>query len=137
MNDRPTAEELIAAARHFLQEELLPALADRRLRFQTLVAANVLSIVERELRSEAAHLRQEWEWLAPLLERPKAAPAEIADLREAVLDANRELCERIRHGAFDEPTCFDTVAKGVRRTVERKLEIANPKYLAEFRREEH
>jgi hypothetical protein len=53
MNDRPTAQELIEAARLYLEKELLPALSDARLRFQTLVAANVLSVAGRELAGEA------------------------------------------------------------------------------------
>ena len=35
MNDRPTATELIDAVRLYLEKELLPALGDARLRFQT------------------------------------------------------------------------------------------------------
>src|SRR5207302_6017650 len=68
MNDRPTAVELVAAARQYLERELIPTLSDARLRFQTLVAANVLSIVERELQTEEDHLLQERQWLAELLE---------------------------------------------------------------------
>jgi hypothetical protein len=46
--DRPTAAELAAAVREFLEVEILPVLDDHRLRFRTLVAMNALSIVERE-----------------------------------------------------------------------------------------
>ena len=46
--DRPTAAELATAVREFLEAEILPTLADHRLRFRTLVAMNALSIVERE-----------------------------------------------------------------------------------------
>jgi len=48
MSDRPTAGELAAAVREFLETEILPTLDDHRLRFRTLVAMNALSIVERE-----------------------------------------------------------------------------------------
>jgi hypothetical protein len=48
MSDRPSAGELAAAVRDFLEGEILPALDDRRLRFRTLVAMNALGIVERE-----------------------------------------------------------------------------------------
>ena len=48
MTDRPSARELAAAVREFLETELLPTLDDHRLRFRTLVAMNALSIVERE-----------------------------------------------------------------------------------------
>ena len=46
--DRPSARELAAAVREFLETEILPTLDDQRLRFRTLVAMNALSIVERE-----------------------------------------------------------------------------------------
>jgi hypothetical protein len=48
MSDRPTAGELAAAVREFLESEILPTLDDPRLRFRTLVAMNALGIVERE-----------------------------------------------------------------------------------------
>ena len=46
--DRPSAAELAEAVREFLEAEILPVLADHRLRFRTLVAMNALGIVERE-----------------------------------------------------------------------------------------
>lgn len=132
MNDRPTATELLAAARQYLEEELIPTLTDARLRFQTLVAANVLAIVERELPAEERHLLQEWEWLAELLDLEGPAPQSLALLRTAVHEANRQLCQRIHQGAFDEPTRFLALSGRLRRIVERKLEVANPRYLATF-----
>ena len=48
MSDRPSAGELAAAVREFLETEILPTLDDHRLRFRTLVAMNALGIVERE-----------------------------------------------------------------------------------------
>jgi len=48
MTERPNARELAAAVREFLETEILPTLADQRMRFRTLVAMNALSIVERE-----------------------------------------------------------------------------------------
>jgi hypothetical protein len=49
MSERPTPEELAAAIEEFLAGEILPTLADPRLRFRTLVALNALGIVQREL----------------------------------------------------------------------------------------
>ena len=48
MTDRPTAGELAAAVREFLEAEILPLLEDHRLRFRMLVALNALGIVARE-----------------------------------------------------------------------------------------
>jgi len=47
-HDRPSAGELAAAVREFLEQELLPTVDDHRLKFRTLVAMNALGIVERE-----------------------------------------------------------------------------------------
>ena len=49
MSERPTPEELAEAIEEFLAGEILPTLADHRLRFRLLVALNALGIVRREL----------------------------------------------------------------------------------------
>ena len=124
MIDRPVGPELLSAVRKFLESELIPVQADARLRFQTLVAANVLAIAEREWQQPAARLAEEWQWLGRWLPEGK-----FTELRPAL----RELCQRIRAGDFDDPEPFTTLAADVRRSVERKLEIASPRYLAAFR----
>jgi hypothetical protein len=132
MNDRPTAAELVAAARHFLEMELLPSLTDARLKFQTLVAANVLSIAGRELETEEAQLLDEWHWLAALRHQEGKPPPRLGALREAVREGNALLCEQIRAGAFDDAAPFAELAHQLRQLVERKLAVANPRYLAGF-----
>jgi hypothetical protein len=132
MSDRPTAAELIAATRQFLEGELIPTLTDSRLRFQTLVAANVLAIVERELQVEENDLLREWQWLTELLEIDEPAPQRLAALRKAARQANLQLCQRIRQGAFDQRSSFLELTRQLRQSVERKLEVANPRYLASF-----
>lgn len=132
MNDRPTAAELIAAARHCLERELLSAVTDARLRYQGLVAANVLAIVERELAVGEEHLTREWQWLAEVLGWLDPLPSSTAVLAAAVREGNVRLCERIRKGDFDAPAVFRELAGQLRRVVARKLEIANPRYLAAF-----
>jgi hypothetical protein len=49
VSERPTPEELAEAIEEFLADEILPILADSRLRFRTLVALNALGIVRRTL----------------------------------------------------------------------------------------
>lgn len=61
MSDRPTARELAAAVREFLETEVLPLLDDPRMRFRTLVAMNALSIVERESPPPEPPTDEEWE----------------------------------------------------------------------------
>jgi hypothetical protein len=125
MNDRPNAAELIDAVRGYLEKELLPALTDARLRFQTLVAANVLAVAGRELATEVASLEEEWGLLDALLGHEERS----TEVKPAVERRNRDLCERIRAGDFDEAGRFRELAQVLRRVVVRKLEVANPRHL--------
>ena len=127
MHDRPEMTELVAAARHYLETELLPALTDPRQRFQTLVAAHVLGIVERELPVEEADLRWEIAWLSRVLNEPIPRAESLALLREQVLDGNRRLCASIREGRFDGEQPYRALGSELREVVQRKLRVANPK----------
>ncbi len=122
MTDRPTSLELVRAVRLYLEQELQPALTDPRLRFQTLVAAHVLGIVERELPQAERLLAEESACLAAILGRPVAG----AD----VPAANEELCRRIREGHYTtrRPRCRRCWGR-LRPLVVSKLQIANPRYL--------
>jgi Domain of unknown function (DUF6285) len=133
MNDRPSAAELVDAVRHYLDADLLPTLTDARQRFQALVAANVLAIAGRELAGEEAQLVEEWGLLAGLLGAGGPRPEGLAALRQAVRQANARLCERIRAGDFDGPADFRGASGVIKELVVRKLEVANPRYLASFR----
>jgi hypothetical protein len=113
--DRPTATELVAAVREFLERDVMPA-TDGRVQFHTRVAVNMLGIIERELT------------LSPDLE-----PAEVT--RAAALLGHdgearaleRELAVAIRGGSLDDR--LGDVRAHVRATVREKLLIANPAYL--------
>lgn len=130
MNDRPAARELIAAARHFLETELIQSLSDPRLKFQTLITANVLAIAERELETEPAHLEIEFAELNQQLGAVEPARENLDAMRQAVAAANVRLCVQIRRGDYDDPKVFLSLIKLVRASVERKLVVANPRYLA-------
>jgi len=130
MNDRPSAVELVAAARMHLEKEVLPALAEPRLRFQTLVAANVLLMVERELALAESQLEAEWERLNALEGSSPARPSSLEARREAIAARQRALCERIRRGEFDKGEAQRALFQHLRRTVEEKLRVANPRFLA-------
>lgn len=132
MNDRPSAPELLAAVRLFLEGDLLKSLTDSRLRFQTLIAANVLGIAEREWQQEEEQLEEEARVLGALLSHERPNTARVGDLRQTVLALNAELCRRIQAGTFDEPGRFKELGQILRQSLVRKLQIANPRYLASF-----
>jgi hypothetical protein len=120
MQDRPTTAELLAAVRGFLEEEVLPAVPDERLRFRVRVAANALDIAGRDLALSEDLLREEIALLSQLL---GATPPQGAAPEQAIA-LNAELCGRIRRG--DPPA-------GTREVLMRiallKLRIASPRYL--------
>lgn len=126
MQDRPTALELLAAVRAFLEAEVVPALAGQR-RFHARVAANVLGIVARELEGEEESLAEEWQRLAVLLGERGPAPAGTAALRAAVRALTTALVERIRAGEADAGPFAEAVRAHVRWSVVEKLEVASPR----------
>lgn len=126
MQDRPSAAELLAAIRGFLEDDLLPSLEGRR-RFHALVAANVLSILERELVHDEQHLRAEHARLAGLLGAPEHVGT-LAALRDALRELNAHLAERIRGGDADDGPFGDAVRQHLRATTAEKLAVVNPRY---------
>jgi hypothetical protein len=124
MQDRPTAVELLRAAREFCERDLLPELRGRR-RFHTRVLMNVLGILEREWEDEEAALRAEWKRLDELL-GPRTPPETLRDLTAAVRERNTDLAAQIRSGGLDDR--WERTLELLRQTVAEKLAIANPRY---------
>jgi hypothetical protein len=128
MQDRPTALELLAAVRGFLEDDVVPALEGRR-RFHALVAANVLSIVERELAGEEEALLAEWTALGRVLGEAGEPPPRLVALRAAVRGRKAALAARIRAGEADAGPWADAARGQVRTCVRETLRVANPRAL--------
>jgi hypothetical protein len=90
MQDRPTAAELLVTLGEYLDEEVLPSV-EGALRYKTLVAANLLKILERELAAGDAPVRAERDRLAALL----GVPAGEDDPSAAVERLNGALQRRL------------------------------------------
>lgn len=130
MQDRPSARELVEAVAQFLSQEIVPQMNDQRSRFRSLIAANVLTVVARELAAGETPLLAEWQSLGILLgDMNSQAPERAAELQSAVLARNRELCARIRAGDFDNHTRGELLHEHLTATVIDKLRIANPRYV--------
>ncbi|SDI37943.1 DUF6285 domain-containing protein [Nonomuraea jiangxiensis] len=109
-HDVPTAAQLVAAVRDFLQSDVLPAV-EGRVRFHTRVAINVLGMVEREIELGPAH-----------------AAEHAARLAELGVSGDAELAAAIRAGRIEDG---HALTEALERTVRAKLEVANPRYLTE------
>jgi hypothetical protein len=133
MVDQPSAEDLVEAVRHFLETELVPTLTDPRQRFRTLVAINVLAIVNRELAGQEGRLHEDWTTLETLLGEGGSPPARLSLLKADLQNRNARLVERIQAGEFDAPERFALLIEQLRLLVDRKLEVNNPRYLRSIR----
>ncbi|MFZ0888917.1 MAG: DUF6285 domain-containing protein [Candidatus Binataceae bacterium] len=128
MQDRPNAIELLEAAADFIDRDIVPATEGRR-QFQARVAANVMRIVAREIEMEEPQLNEELRVLADSLGLPAPATRTLKEAREAALALNQRLSERIRAGEADEGPWRERAFQVMRKLVEEKLKVANPRYL--------
>ncbi len=134
MYDRPTASELLEAAGHHLQTEVLPVAkaTNGKLYFQTLVALNVMSIVGREMHLRGTHLRAEWARLN-MLTGSAVLPETEEALVKRLAERNAELCAAIRAGEYD---ASQPLFEHLKATTIEQLEVANPKFLQTLAKED-
>jgi hypothetical protein len=119
--DRATAEELLTGVEKFLRNDVLPQLKGASV-YKCRVAANMLSIVQRELAQGPAADKAELEGLQTLLARA----SDKDDVQASLDDLNAEFCAKIRSGELDEQR--EAVIAHTRRTLIDKVGIANPRY---------
>jgi hypothetical protein len=147
MQERPNKLVLLTAIARFLNEEARPALADPRLAFRALIAANLASIVASEMMSDDDHLMSELTRLRALFREtegqdekgqdpkgPDAAGAPIPERtdarRAAVLELNTRLARALRAAAGADAGALDqaSVAAHLRATLRDKLAVDNPRF---------
>ena len=131
MQERPNKLVLLTAIARFLNEEARPALADPRLAFRALIAANLASIVASEMMSDDDHLMSELTRLRAIFQdEPDAAGSPIPERtdarRGAVLELNTRLAHALRaaEGSVDQAK----VAAHLRDTLRDKLAVDNPRF---------
>lgn len=129
MHDRPTADELLRAVELLLDEQLIPTL-DGAGQYNARVAANVIRTVRRELQLGERQVDAEWQGLDIVL-GPEQRPPTLAATKQALVERNRALCDRIRDGDADAVggRFRELVLAHVRDVVHGKLEVSNPKWL--------
>jgi hypothetical protein len=106
-HDPPSAAELVAAVRAFLEGDIG---TDSWSRYQLRVATNILRMIEREMALGPGH-----------------AASHIAALARLGMADEAELARAIRSGQLDDRR--PEVLEVVRQTVAAKLQVANPAYL--------
>ena len=130
MYDRPDIYQLLEAVKSYLQREVVPVVqADRKQYYQTLVAINVLEIVEREMQISVDHLKAEWARLNFVQNVSTHFPIEIAEARAALAERNRKLCEEIGAGRYDYAPQRSALFEHLLATTHAQLEVANLKFL--------
>jgi hypothetical protein len=128
MQDRPTTRELVEAARELFEREVLPVIADPRLRFRALVALNALGISEREMFAGDVFVDEELKGLRALLGVTEGPLPDGRAAKEAEAWALRkELAARIRDGRTPEGT-----GPFLRASVGYKLAIASPRFTSRY-----
>jgi hypothetical protein len=129
MHDRPTALELLEAVREFLTQEVAPSCDDHRLKFRALIAANVLSVAERQLAAEDSDLADALARLT-LLEGAYDGESDASGNRLGDVDRRlRALCRAIRNGSMDDEPAWQSAFDFALWHVEAKLKVSNPRYL--------
>ena len=126
MNDeRPDALELLAIAREWLLEQVLPQLAGDA-RYQGLMIASALAIALRELRPGAVDLEAELEFLHGLYDH--GAPPAGERVEQALQRLDARLAADLRRGELDGGPQW-AVRRLLRRRIESRLALSNPKRL--------
>jgi Domain of unknown function (DUF6285) len=129
MHDRPDPRELLEAVREFLTHEVAPYCDDHRLKFRTLIAANVLSVAERQLEAEDTDRADA---LARLSQLDGAFCGEDGASGNRLDDVDlqlRALCRAIRGGLLDDDPAWQSAFDFALWHVEAKLKVSNPRYL--------
>ena len=114
MQDKPSAEKLLTAARAFLNDTAMPQLSGHAA-FHARVAGNVLDILARELELAPGFNRAETARLESLL-------GETGTLKEL----NRKLCDKIATGEMD--LSDEKLKIHLIKTTMGKLAIDQPRY---------
>jgi len=136
MYDRPTATELLDAARMHLENAVIPVVREnRKLYFQTLVAINVMKIVERELDLGYDHAQAEWERLNALEAVDTPLPGSLSQIKAGLDDRNNTLADQIRAGDFAGSDKRGPLFDHLLTTSIEQLTVANPRFLGKMQQE--
>jgi hypothetical protein len=127
MQTRPDKTALLMAIARFLVEDARPALADPRLNFRALIAANLANIVAAELASDDAHVTREIDRLRKILP-VSPPPALTPDERRAQLSEMSSALTKMLRETQSSPAEIARIAALLQETLRDKLSIDNPRF---------
>lgn len=127
VQDRPSAAELLATIGEYLDQDVLP-LMQGNLRYHTLVAANLVAILGREVQAGLGPVRRERADLAALLGEAAAAGTDAEDLDESVLRLHGALQQRLLGPELPEREFLLAARDALERATLAKLAINKPGY---------
>ena len=131
MQDRPTAVELLATIGEFLDQDILPEVSGG-LRYRTLVALNLVSVLARELQAGDVPARREHQEMLALLGGPEpagtSAPQDGTALQQSLLQLNDELQRRLMAPVLPDRAFLLDARHALERAVRDKLAINKPGY---------
>src|SRR5262244_536260 len=126
MQQRPSNTELLRAVAQFLLAEAYPAIADKRLNFRVLIAANLANVVATELEMGPSLMESELSRLTALLPDVRGGDAGESPAQR-VARVNEELVRRLRSKQLDERH-QQQVWSHVKQTLIDTLGIVNPRF---------
>ena len=130
MQDRPDKATLLDAVARFLVAEVKPAIADPAIGFRTLIAAQLASVVAREIRAEDEHDEAELARLRALLPEVGIDETKLArrdGRHEIFVRLNAELAARLRDGRVGEGE-LARVRAHLAQTLREKLSVVTPHF---------
>jgi hypothetical protein len=129
MQDRPTIDELLEAVAGYLRDDVMQN-TQGRTNFHGRVAMNAVEMVRREIDSIEDHLAREWDGLDHLLGVQPMTP-HLSAVRQALLERNEALGDRIRAGEADSGEWRRAVMAHLKKVTHDKLLVSNPGLAAE------
>jgi hypothetical protein len=133
MDDSPSVDNLLEAARLFLERDLLPTLmGDAWLRDHTAATIETLAIVQRELRLSAEQLQAEWTRLNFVQRVHTPMPTDLNEAKQALAARNRKVCDEIASGRYDYQPQRAALFEHLLVTTRAQIEVSNPDFLQEL-----
>ena len=124
-------KKLAEALRKRLTERLAPVLLDPKNRLRTMVAAKVLSIVNREIGQGQPRLEAEWDSLKQTVAGQEGAAELVASLETALQAYAEELRSRVAAGEMEEAGARAAAVKVIQLGLLKKLGLLHPDPAAE------